>query len=136
MCTALLAPLLFSVCLSFLETLQRYQHYITTGISNSVLSSLPPQQMTKILLLLPPDTERSSTNLPRVKADVQEEAKSDYHLSMKKSIGTETIQFSCIFFSPNSLHMFTLHIVLKVVKNSLHYFLVFCSVMLKMYAQN
>ncbi|XP_075900184.1 dynein axonemal heavy chain 3 [Nelusetta ayraudi] len=66
--------------------LERYQHYITTGISSAVLSSLPAQQLTKILRLLPPDTERSSANMPTVRADVQDEAEKDYHLSMKKSI--------------------------------------------------
>lgn len=72
--------------------LQRYQHYITTGIPGYVLSSLPQQQLKKILRLLPPDTERSSKNLPAVRADVQEEAKRDYHLSMKKSIGEKPPQ--------------------------------------------
>lgn len=75
------------------STPQRYQHYITTGISSAVLSSLPLQQLSKILLLLPPDTERSSANLPTVRADVQEEARRDYHLSMKKSIGRKPPQF-------------------------------------------
>lgn len=54
-----------------------------------MLSSLPQQQLKRILRLLPRDTERSSKNLPTVRADVQEEAKREYHLSMKKSIGEE-----------------------------------------------
>lgn len=78
------------MCPSRPQPLQRYQHYITTGISSAVLSSLPLQQLSRILLLLPPDTERSSVNLPAVRADVQEEARRDYHLSMKKSIGRKT----------------------------------------------
>lgn len=90
-------PSLSHVCPSHPRTLQRYQHYITNGISSAVLASLPEEQLAKILRQLPSDTARSSVNLPRVRADVQEEAKRDYHLSMKKSIGMNLLQLKVHF---------------------------------------
>lgn len=91
--TKILHVLLFSdTVLISSWILQKYQHYITTGIPGYVLSSLPQQQLKKILRLLPPDTEHSSKNLPTVRADIQEEVKRDYHLSMKKSIGEKPPQ--------------------------------------------
>ena len=66
---------------------QRYVYYITNGVPSSVLAPQPEQQMTNILRLLPPDTKDTCKNVPILRADLKEEVKRDYDLSLKKSIG-------------------------------------------------
>uniref|UniRef100_A0A8D3EB25 Dynein axonemal heavy chain 7 n=1 Tax=Scophthalmus maximus TaxID=52904 RepID=A0A8D3EB25_SCOMX len=65
---------------------QRYIYYITTGVPTSVLAPQPQQQMMNILSLVPPDTEDSSKKIKAMRADMEEEVKSDYVFSLKKSI--------------------------------------------------
>uniref|UniRef100_A0A3P8TPE1 Uncharacterized protein n=1 Tax=Amphiprion percula TaxID=161767 RepID=A0A3P8TPE1_AMPPE len=66
--------------------LERYMYYITTGVESSVLAPQPRQQMINILKLLPPDSEDSGKHLQILRANMEEEVKKDYYLSLKKSI--------------------------------------------------
>ncbi|GAA6232467.1 dynein heavy chain 3, axonemal [Lates japonicus] len=66
--------------------LERYTHYITTGIPSSVLAPQPRQQMMNILCLLPSDTEDCSKDIQIMKANMEEEVKTDYYFSLKRSI--------------------------------------------------
>ncbi|KAG7245081.1 hypothetical protein INR49_023647, partial [Caranx melampygus] len=66
--------------------LERYMYYIMTGVPSSVVTPQPCQQMMNILSLLPPDTEDSSKNSHIMRANMEEEVKRDYYLSLKKSI--------------------------------------------------
>uniref|UniRef100_A0A3Q3EKF3 Dynein axonemal heavy chain 3 n=1 Tax=Labrus bergylta TaxID=56723 RepID=A0A3Q3EKF3_9LABR len=66
--------------------LERYMHYITSGVPSSVLAPQPCQQMINIIHLLPPDTEDSSKTLQNVRANLKDEVKINYYSSLKKSI--------------------------------------------------
>lgn len=66
---------------------QRYMYYITNGIPSSVLAPQPHQQMMNIMSLLPPETEDSSKHLQIMRANMEEEVKRDYYLSLKENIG-------------------------------------------------
>lgn len=66
---------------------QRYMYYIVTGVPSSVLAPQPCQQMMNILSLLPAVTEDSSKHIHIMRANMEEEVKRDYYLSLKKSIG-------------------------------------------------
>lgn len=71
----------------FVLLTQRYMYYIVTGVPSSVLAPQPCQQMMNILSLLPPDAEDSSKKIQIMRANMEEEVKRDYYLSLKKSIG-------------------------------------------------
>ncbi|KAK9527005.1 hypothetical protein VZT92_015671 [Zoarces viviparus] len=66
--------------------LKRYIYYITNGVPSSVLEPQPPQQMMKIMRLLPPEPEDISKHLKIMRADMEEEVKREYNLSLKQSI--------------------------------------------------
>ncbi|KAF7668491.1 hypothetical protein LDENG_00010030 [Lucifuga dentata] len=68
------------------KDLERYLYYITTGVPSSVLAPQPPQQMMKIMQLLPAVTKESSKKIQNLRVELQEEVKRDYNFSLKKSI--------------------------------------------------
>ncbi|CAJ1083860.1 dynein axonemal heavy chain 3 [Xyrichtys novacula] len=64
--------------------LERYMYYITTGIPSSVLAPQPCQQMINISHLLPP-VSGNNKHLQIMRANLEEEVKRDYYLSLKRS---------------------------------------------------
>lgn len=66
---------------------QRYLHYIS-DIPNEVVAPQPPEQMMKIMQLLPASIDKSSKEVQNLMMKLQEDIQRDYAFSLKKSIGT------------------------------------------------
>jgi len=68
---------------------QRYLYYVTRGVSICMLAPQPPQQIGNIVALLPPVAEDGGEDTQGLRDALVEEVKAEYHVSLKKSIGTE-----------------------------------------------
>ena len=57
-----------------------------------MLAPQPPQQMKNIVGKLPPVTEDNSRDMQRLRASLLDEVNTDYDFSLRKSIGSRTLQ--------------------------------------------
>ena len=67
--------------------LQRYYHYITTGIPDNALLDLDPNIMEKIVKSRVPLTLRDSPIAEAIVNQLKQEVQTDYNFSLRKAIG-------------------------------------------------
>ncbi|XP_077075428.1 dynein axonemal heavy chain 3 isoform X1 [Siphateles boraxobius] len=66
--------------------LERYLYYITEGIYGHMLAPHPPEQITRILKLVPSRFPEDEQKMQRMQEDLLEEVQRDYEFSLRKSI--------------------------------------------------
>lgn len=93
-------------------------YYITTGVPSTVLAPQPHEQMMNIVRLVAPDKEDSNKSVQILRADLEEEVKSDYYFSLKKIIGIQHISFRysnvLTMILSSILHTFYQHVKLSL----------------------
>ncbi|KAJ3608419.1 hypothetical protein NHX12_025466, partial [Muraenolepis orangiensis] len=68
------------------KDLERYLHYVTHGVPTQMLAPQPPQQVERILAVLPPVDEDDSDDIQGLRNTLLEEMEAVYVHSLKKSI--------------------------------------------------